>query len=147
MAAGMMCGTPLVCVDTMTDRGNCGGCGNRCLASQICQSGKCACPAGEKLCGSGASQACVVLSSDQNNCGACGTVCTGGKLCQSSVCGCPAGYHNCSGTCLPDNSTSTSSCGRTCALCPAPDNGPATRHRTPPRCRPALSGVRAKPCG
>src|SRR5580698_7441155 len=67
--SGIMCGTPLMCVNTATDHTNCGGCGKPCLASETCQGGTCACPAPEVLCGSGAAQGCVTLASDQNNCG------------------------------------------------------------------------------
>jgi hypothetical protein len=137
--SGLMCGTPLTCVNTATDHANCGGCGNPCLATQICQGGACICPGTEALCGSGGAQGCVTLSSDQNNCGKCGVPCTGGMVCANSVCACPTGFHNCGGTCVPDTSTSTSSCGTTCGLCPAPVGGTASCAGMPLGCGQACA--------
>ena len=151
MTTGKMCGTPPVCVDTSTDRGNCAMCGTVCLPSEICQGSQCACPTGETLCGSGSMQACVIFSSDQNNCGSCGNVCKGGSLCVGGACVCPAGYHRCSdshgGTCVPDNSTSTSSCGTSCAVCSAPSGGGASCSGSPPACFQSCPGDHPDLCG
>jgi hypothetical protein len=147
IGTGIMCGTPAMCVDKATDRNNCGTCGDRCLTSQICQNGSCACPSGEVLCGSGANQSCVTLSSDQNNCGKCGAACGGGMVCKASTCVCPTGFHSCGGTCVPDTSTSTSSCGTSCAVCPIPSGGgSATCAGTPPACGQNCGGARPTLC-
>jgi hypothetical protein len=137
---GIMCGTPLTCVNTATDHSNCGGCGEPCLATETCQAGACGCPAGEALCGSGAAEGCVTLASDQNNCSKCGLACVGGMICTNSVCVCPPSFHDCGGTCVPDNSMSTSSCGTTCSLCPTPVRGTASCGGTPPACGQSCAG-------
>ncbi len=58
-------------VDTLTDNGNCGGCGKMCTGGETCSGGNCSCGGGTTLCGS----TCVDTQSDNSNCGACGQVC------------------------------------------------------------------------
>jgi hypothetical protein len=70
------------CVNTQTDRANCGACGMACSAGQSCVAGACACPAGQTLC----SGACVDLQTNAGNCGACGMACGAGTSCRMGAC-------------------------------------------------------------
>jgi hypothetical protein len=112
------------CLDLTSDHGNCGKCGNACLASQTCQDGVCMCPGGLALCGSGPNAACVDTTSDQANCYKCGNACPSGSVCQNSTCTCPGGKAEelcgsapnqiCVYTISDHNNCS--SCGTTCAI-------------------------------
>ncbi len=99
-----------LCVDTLTDRNNCGSCGHRCQAEQICSSGRCMlqCPPFETDCGSD----CYDLRSDHENCGACGHACEPNQVCSGGICtsNCDPGLTNCDGSCV-DLSTNTNHCG------------------------------------
>jgi hypothetical protein len=101
------CGS--VCIDTSSDRFNCGGCGITCDISEQCISGKCVsstcgngkcdltencstCPAD---CGSCQCSVptpdlcngrCTNILSDSSNCGACGNECQIGYTCENGVC-------------------------------------------------------------
>jgi hypothetical protein len=78
-----LCGTG--CVDTTTNPGNCGSCGNACTGSRTCSSGTCVCPSGYTDCNGD----CVNKDIDAQNCGGCGKPCTGactGGTCQASSC-------------------------------------------------------------
>jgi hypothetical protein len=57
------------CLDFTSDHGNCGGCGNACLTSEICENGKCVCGDNETVCGTGPNALCVDTMTDQGNCG------------------------------------------------------------------------------
>ncbi|AKV04600.1 Tryptophan synthase alpha chain [Labilithrix luteola] len=56
-----------------SDPENCGSCGNKCAADQVCDQGRCICDATQTRCGFD----CVDLQSDPLNCGACGNACPG----------------------------------------------------------------------
>jgi hypothetical protein len=73
-----------LCVDTLNDPINCGGCGNTCDLSQICQQGICRdwCPPGQTSCPDG----CHDLLYDTANCGICGNLCPAGLACNRSMC-------------------------------------------------------------
>ncbi len=74
-----------VYVDTGSDQGNCGVCGNACGPNQACAAGQCVagqCPAGQAMCNG----ACANLSTDPNNCGTCGTACSPGQACSAGQC-------------------------------------------------------------
>lgn len=77
---------PTKCVNAATDASNCGSCGNACVTGATCSSSKCACPAGETVCG----DACVDTETDASNCGACGRACAAGASCAAGTCTCPA---------------------------------------------------------
>jgi hypothetical protein len=66
----------------LTDRTNCGGCGNVCITGQNCVTGRCECPAGQQVCG----MACANVLNDAANCGACGTMCPMGQVCSAGRC-------------------------------------------------------------
>ncbi|CAL8144979.1 unnamed protein product [Prunus armeniaca] len=57
------------CVDTNTDRANCGKCGRKCNYSEICCKGKCVDP-----------------NSDNENCGSCNNTCKKGTSCAYGMC-------------------------------------------------------------
>jgi hypothetical protein len=74
------------CVNSFTDKNNCGRCNNKCEINEICDSGTCNC-LGQR-CGA----KCVLsFGSDPNNCGSCGNVCEGEKVCNAGNCQCPSG--------------------------------------------------------
>ncbi len=124
------------CFDTMNDPTHCapvGFCGVACTGGKTCQSGSCACPAGQSDC----SGTCVNEQTDEGNCSACGVICRGltpychagtcsqcdvdancpvGKVCLSGTCGCAAGKSDCSGTCVNTQSDESNcgGCGTTC---------------------------------
>jgi hypothetical protein len=60
----MVCGD--VCVNTLNDSFNCGGCGNTCSAGQICTGGSCQCSGGGIACGT--------------------TCCSAGQVCYQNTC-------------------------------------------------------------
>lgn len=105
------------CVDPMTDRYNCGGCGNVCVSGSVCQDGRCgyACAPGETRCGS----RCYDLQSDRANCGACGNACPGTQVCTMGTCAsaCVAGQTDCMGACvnLMTSRAHCGMCGHACA--------------------------------
>ncbi len=133
-------------IDTANDTNNCNECGNACRLPNAlpgCGNSSCyvkTCVAGYANCDGLASNGCEIdTQTDSKNCGACSTdgaphACTGGKVCVNAVCDCPAGMHDCTGTCVSDDSTSTSSCGTTCAPCTVPTHGTATCSGAPPVC-------------
>ena len=86
-----------VCVDTRSDRENCGGCDVRCAAGQACAWGSCqlSCPSGQNLCGT----ECATLTSNPSHCGACGRACAAGEVCSVGRCTntCDTGLTLCSG--------------------------------------------------
>jgi hypothetical protein len=97
---GTLCGE--VCVDTVTDRTNCGACGVTCAFAVACVDGRCDdgnCPAGRVRCGA----ACVDPRASAEHCGGCGNPCDRGVACVDGACA--------SGVCLPGFVR----CGRDCA--------------------------------
>jgi formylglycine-generating enzyme required for sulfatase activity len=103
-----------LCVDTETDRDNCGACGSSCPAGVSCAKGVCACPNGGKACGG----ACVDATVDRNNCGTCGTRCDAHSVCAGGTCvKCPGTLTgNCGNTCrdLDADATNCGACGVVC---------------------------------
>jgi hypothetical protein len=79
-----------VCIDTMTDPGNCGGCGKACQCgpgfTAVCTSGTCSCQClpPHTVCPGPNGSICTNTSYDVANCGTCGNVC-------ASHCGTGAG--------------------------------------------------------
>jgi hypothetical protein len=85
---------PDKCTNTKTDPTNCGSCGAKCLASQTCTSGVCAC--GSVGACSGTDICCddkCVDSNSNDNCGFCGNKCNGSTFCKNHVC--TSGSNNC----------------------------------------------------
>ena len=91
------------CLELLWDESNCGVCGNRCGAGQVCEVGYCV-PSNDGVCpapapGDGplercnSKSLCVYTSIDRNNCGFCGNVCPSNKVCEQGSCvevNCPA---------------------------------------------------------
>src|SRR5207247_1938749 len=69
-----------VCLDTLVEITNCGGCGNVCMGGRLCSHGGCKCPVSE--CGG----VCVDTTASSANCGACGTACKADEGCFGAVC-------------------------------------------------------------
>jgi hypothetical protein len=85
-----------VCVDTQTNRFNCGTCGTYCPDGTTCTAGTCVaitCPTGQTLCG----DTCADLLIDGQHCGACDQSCNGEsqQVCRDGACGCPTGQTAC----------------------------------------------------
>ncbi len=112
----------ILCVDTLTDPHNCGGCAYvldeyqeqfQCdYYTEACVNGTCQpleCPAGQTLCYGG----CVDLNSDPYNCGACSSYC-GGLVCKSGQCEdltCDAPLVACDSQCIPPDPYNCGGCG------------------------------------
>jgi hypothetical protein len=80
------------CVDTKSDPSNCGGCGKRCCAGQLCAGGACTtgCPPPRIVCvdPSVGCPMCADPTVDPKNCGGCGNVCPSG-VCIDGSCATP----------------------------------------------------------
>jgi hypothetical protein len=87
------------CTNLRDDRNNCGRCGNRCGAAEVCVEARCSCPAGKTRCADG----CKDTQSDSAICRNCGQRC-------------PQYWTCCEGTCydLDFSSTNCSACGHSC---------------------------------
>ncbi len=111
-----LCGTS--CTAVARDPENCGSCGKKCGAGEVCSQGACAlsCGGGTTKCGS----ACVDTKSDGANCGACGTKCNGGEVCNAGKCAtsCGAGATQCGSSCV-NTQTDQVNCGACGTLCGA----------------------------
>ena len=83
-AGTVAAGAGIACIDTGTDRSNCGRCGEVCPDGQVCSQGACLapCTGGRTLCGS----ACRDLQTDVAHCGACGNACPSGQSCVARAC-------------------------------------------------------------
>lgn len=110
------------CTTTDLDPNNCGGCGKKCAAGEVCSDGACgvACPPGYAMCTNGGPH-CAKLESDPNDCGACGNTCNGEHAvptCRSGACApiCLAAFADCDMNpatgCEVDLATTSSSCGK-----------------------------------
>ena len=98
------------CVNSDTDRNNCGSCGYICPDGHVCQIGTCSLSCQPEL--TDCSGICRDLSSDEENCGNCGFACPPGHLCTDSTCilSCQEGLTACSDTCT-DTLTDIENCG------------------------------------
>jgi hypothetical protein len=120
-------------VDVRADNTNCGRCGNRCPAGQVCAAGACAmtCSAGLTLCGG----ICVDVSSSVSSCGRCGNACPAASnalvTCAAGACGlaCARFFGDCDGAlgCEASLLSDPAHCGRCGNRCPA-------RANASPRC-------------
>jgi hypothetical protein len=72
------------CLATSSDPLNCGSCGKKCDAGQVCSGGACGttCATGLTNCGG----ACVSTDTSNSNCGGCGRRCGGGSVCVGGRC-------------------------------------------------------------
>ncbi len=119
---GQVCGGYAICVDTKTNRYNCGGCGTICPTGQSCTDGACVaitCAQGLTLCGND----CVDAKTDNQHCGGCDIRCDGEsrELCQEGACVCPTGFTRCSYgsfTICEDTRNDRNNCGACNNACP-----------------------------
>ncbi len=71
------------CIPTSEDPNNCGGCGVRCKAGEVCSNGcSSTCPPGLTACDG----RCVDVQNDNANCGSCPSPCDTGKGCTNGKC-------------------------------------------------------------
>ena len=113
--------------DIVTDRNNCGGCGNVCPAGQKCltrgNAVGCGCEPLETLCDSNGEETCVDLLNDTRNCGACGYRCPTksnyAASCRKGFCEyeCPPGRGDCDGDIRNGCETDLLINGRHCGAC------------------------------
>jgi hypothetical protein len=110
----VLCGN--ACIDTQTDKNNCGACSSYCYASNgtvKCEAGVCrtTCYTGYADCDGTPTYCETYLASNAQHCGSCTTTCSADERCVSSVCtACPAGQTACSSYCV-DTSTDRNNCG------------------------------------
>lgn len=111
------------CTSLVTDRANCGACGQVCGAGYDCAAGACTCPGGRTVCAGAGGSVCADLASDPQNCGACGNGCSGGMVCTptgggTSACAvaCTGGLEGCGNACVDraTNRDHCGACGRSC---------------------------------
>ena len=131
-----------VCVDTLTDPTNCGGCGGVCGPGWSCVSGVClgeAPPDGVSLIDCAAQGQtdcggfCTDLAADSANCGACGNSCALGGFCQGGACQgivCLGGQTDCGGYCA-DLLNDPANCGACHNFC---DSGTCSGGSCAPIC-------------
>jgi hypothetical protein len=128
-AGQVQCGA--ACVDTSTDPSNCGGCGTKCSAGQVCNAGSCgpsSCSNGETSCPADGGAKCTNTKTDSANCGTCGKTCPLGASCQNGTCQnpCPLTDAGQQSLCQPDggapycvdtqsDDSNCGSCGHACA--------------------------------
>lgn len=111
------------CVDTTSDPDHCGGCDQACDPGEVCENSSCeagpdcrteACPGGY-YCNINTGECLPGCASDSH--------CGENAHCDIATheCTCNTGYHDCSGTCRPDDSID--SCGDRCVPCPSDPHG------------------------
>jgi hypothetical protein len=106
------------CTNTQSDSKNCGTCGNKCAANEICRGGKCGCgPLSEHCDG-----VCTNVQSDPKNCGTCGNKCVTCQMCLAGACttDCPIGKDCCGTSGCVDTQTNPAHCGG-CGITCDPD--------------------------
>ncbi len=114
-------------VSTLSDRNNCGACGNACGAGQVCSNGACTTSCGSGL--TACNNACTSLTFDPSNCGACNNVCparaNAAAVCAASACSfaCSSGFANCDNNaangCEVDTRSNANNCGACGVVCPS----------------------------
>ena len=102
------------CVNTTSDKNNCGACGQVC-SGDFCRNGLCwACEPGFTQCG----DKCIDTMSDRANCGACGKVCADRSICYNGACvKCSKGSTRCGNECtdLTWDANNCGACGVGCS--------------------------------
>jgi stigma-specific protein Stig1 len=102
--AGVAACDPTACTDTGNDPANCGGCGNACPATQVCDHdpsrgflGSCLarCEPGHTSCNG----RCIDTQTDALNCGRCGNACPACQVCSKGQCTSGAGVLRCGRSC------------------------------------------------
>jgi hypothetical protein len=118
-----------VCIGTLDDIANCGGCGRICAMTRAdsCSAGSCHC-GGSGQCASSencCSGSCKDTQSDNANCGTCGHACGQNERCSSGSCvstlcnGQPCDHLCCGGTTCADISRDNNNCGQCGRVCNA----------------------------
>ncbi len=112
-----------LCVDTNSDRANCGACGIACTDKQLCTVGACvACSlSSQTVCGINGAAFCTDLASDNQNCGQCQNKCAHGEQCVSSTCACTlTSCPSDAGLQCVDTQSDINHCGGCTTTCPSP---------------------------
>lgn len=105
------------CADLDVDIRNCGFCGKRCDADELCSDGRCVpeldCN-GDVAC----EGVCVDVLTDEENCGSCGRACDerAGEVCNAGNCGCRTEHDRCDGFCV-DTQSDADHCGECNEAC------------------------------
>ena len=108
------------CVDLNTNPDYCGNCNTSCTSDQQCVNGTCSSQPIDCR-----EEACVGFTYCNLSTGECKDGCASASQCgdnevcdvSTHACKCDTGYHDCSGTCVPDDSIDT--CGDRCSTCPS----------------------------
>ncbi|OJY15828.1 MAG: hypothetical protein BGO98_24490 [Myxococcales bacterium 68-20] len=153
-AATYKCGT-----DLMSDRDNCGACGNKCgdyiplHMTSRCVDGGCELqcyspvvpfePNDWRNCNGKIADGCEIdVLHDNANCGSCGNACPDGVSCIGGKCGCPPGWLECNGGCVDpkNNDYHCGSCNHACSANAAPGQCATPPPNTSYHCREGACG-------
>ena len=93
----------------LTDRANCGACGNACEAGDICERGRCIIDCADDLDACG--DVCVDFSDDAAHCGRCDNACGAEQMCMRGRCRCNDDVGTACGAECVDTATNPAHCG------------------------------------
>ncbi len=99
------------CIDTSTDRQNCGRCNRVCDEDEVCRNGDCSstCPGRQVRCGR--RRECTNPATDPQNCGRCGKECLLNETCERGAC-------KCSGARCTEGPVGPQCCANGASCCP-----------------------------
>jgi hypothetical protein len=111
--AGTLCDN--LPTDLQSDPTHCGSCVTRCIPTEVCTEGTCACPSGRTLC----FNRCEDFANDRRHCGGCGAACRVGEECCDGACADFATSHEHCGSCGHACGPTEGCVSGVCAPCPS----------------------------